>query len=297
MKKINFITPYGSALALIAENPSIRIGELATRFQLTERGARRVISDLVQAGYLRKSRQGYFIGESTDITLIEAISTIEKSESTFSYPEPKGSDNKRQQTTNQLVKAIETLTSKGLSFWELSVEDIIAQAQISRSTFYLHFQDKATLLEIMLENVMTELLGNLSNRDALVESKSQDDLANILKEIFKSYWPHRHILSAAIEAGHNYPGISQTYRKYIQRAIAFLSVNISRKAAITDVNTSLSNEWCSIFITWGIEDCLNNFYSNASPENLDKLSDALAETTWSLLFSNAPQKNKKAMDT
>jgi DNA-binding MarR family transcriptional regulator len=64
----SFVTSHGLALVELARDPDITIRSLAARLDLTERHTHRVISDLVDAGYVKRSRVGrrnrYEIDES-----------------------------------------------------------------------------------------------------------------------------------------------------------------------------------------------------------------------------------------
>jgi DNA-binding IclR family transcriptional regulator len=53
-----FITSHARVLAAIADNPNIRIRDVAARCLLTERAVARIISDLEQDGYLSHTRDG-----------------------------------------------------------------------------------------------------------------------------------------------------------------------------------------------------------------------------------------------
>ncbi|MER6115878.1 helix-turn-helix domain-containing protein [Streptomyces sp. NPDC001743] len=53
-----FITSHARVLAAIADNPNIRIREIAAHCRLTERAVSRIISDLEQDGYLSHTREG-----------------------------------------------------------------------------------------------------------------------------------------------------------------------------------------------------------------------------------------------
>ncbi|MFF0790057.1 helix-turn-helix transcriptional regulator [Streptomyces spiralis] len=53
-----FITNHARVLAAIADNPNVRIREIAARCRLTERAVQRIISDLEQGGYLSHTRDG-----------------------------------------------------------------------------------------------------------------------------------------------------------------------------------------------------------------------------------------------
>ncbi|MFI2644476.1 helix-turn-helix transcriptional regulator [Streptomyces sp. NPDC018610] len=53
-----FITNHARVLAAIADNPNVRIREIAARCRLTERAVQRIISDLESDGYLSHTRDG-----------------------------------------------------------------------------------------------------------------------------------------------------------------------------------------------------------------------------------------------
>ncbi|MFD7919461.1 helix-turn-helix transcriptional regulator [Streptomyces sp. NPDC059740] len=53
-----FITNHARVLAAIADEPNVRIRDIATHCRLTERAVQRIISDLEQDGYLSHTREG-----------------------------------------------------------------------------------------------------------------------------------------------------------------------------------------------------------------------------------------------
>jgi Mn-dependent DtxR family transcriptional regulator len=53
-----FLTNHGAVLLCIAEDPRIRMREIAATVQITERAAQRIVADLIEAGYVERSRDG-----------------------------------------------------------------------------------------------------------------------------------------------------------------------------------------------------------------------------------------------
>ncbi len=53
-----FLTNHSHVLLCIMQNPRIRLSEIAENVGITERTAFAIVSDLVEAGYLSKVRQG-----------------------------------------------------------------------------------------------------------------------------------------------------------------------------------------------------------------------------------------------
>jgi DNA-binding MarR family transcriptional regulator len=53
-----FLTNHGAVLLCIAEDPRIRMREIAATVQITERAAQRIVADLIEAGHVERSRDG-----------------------------------------------------------------------------------------------------------------------------------------------------------------------------------------------------------------------------------------------
>ena len=54
----SFLTNHGRALLCIAHDPGVRLREIAAILNITERSAYAIVSDLSDAGYVRKKRDG-----------------------------------------------------------------------------------------------------------------------------------------------------------------------------------------------------------------------------------------------
>ncbi len=53
-----FLTNHAHALVCIARDPGLRLRDVAERVGVTERAAQRIVSDLVESGYLERQRDG-----------------------------------------------------------------------------------------------------------------------------------------------------------------------------------------------------------------------------------------------
>src|SRR3954470_9266614 len=53
-----FVTNHARVLAVIADNPSARIRDIAAHCRLTERAVQKIIADLERDGYLSHTREG-----------------------------------------------------------------------------------------------------------------------------------------------------------------------------------------------------------------------------------------------
>jgi DNA-binding IclR family transcriptional regulator len=53
-----FVTNHTQVLLCLAQNPEIRLREVAATVGITERAAQRILSDLVDSGYVERTRVG-----------------------------------------------------------------------------------------------------------------------------------------------------------------------------------------------------------------------------------------------
>ncbi len=58
MTELNFLTSHGRALLRIARDPEVRLRDIASTIGVTERSAYGIVSDLADAGYIVKEREG-----------------------------------------------------------------------------------------------------------------------------------------------------------------------------------------------------------------------------------------------
>src|SRR3954452_12593261 len=56
--EFSFLTNHGKALLLIAADPRIRMRDIASRLDITERATQRIVADLADAGYVDRTREG-----------------------------------------------------------------------------------------------------------------------------------------------------------------------------------------------------------------------------------------------
>ncbi len=58
MREWTFLTNHATALLCVARNPGMTLRQIGDYVGITERAAHRIISDLVEEGYLTRSREG-----------------------------------------------------------------------------------------------------------------------------------------------------------------------------------------------------------------------------------------------
>jgi DNA-binding transcriptional ArsR family regulator len=58
MAQWTFLTNHAHVLMCVAENPNVLLRDVASRVGITERAAQRIVTELEEAGYLERERDG-----------------------------------------------------------------------------------------------------------------------------------------------------------------------------------------------------------------------------------------------
>jgi predicted transcriptional regulator len=70
VKGWHFVTSHTQVLLCIARDPDMRMKDIAETVGITERAAQRIVTDLVEAGYLQRERHGRRNGYTIDETMV-----------------------------------------------------------------------------------------------------------------------------------------------------------------------------------------------------------------------------------
>ena len=124
---------------------------------------------------------------------------------------------RREEIAAQLFAIVERLLADGSTFSEVSVEQLITEAQIARSTFYVYFEDKGALMVELMERVTQAIGGAASDWFSLPATATRNDLRKALSRLAESYRQHGRMLSAVIEAAAYDPRVGDEYDKVMRR--------------------------------------------------------------------------------
>ena len=124
---------------------------------------------------------------------------------------------RREEIAARLFAIVERLLGEGSAFSEISVEQLIGEAEIARSTFYVYFEDKGALMVELMERVTQDIGDAASEWFGLPATASRDDLRRALSRLAQSYRQHGRMLSAVIEAAAYDARVREEYDAVMQR--------------------------------------------------------------------------------
>lgn len=179
----------------------------------------------------------------------------------------------------KLLAAVESLHERGFAYGDVSVERLITEAGVTRSTFYSYFEDKDALLRDLAGTVLDQLLEPWF---AIEPQGSKEDLRRGIDGIFRAYREHRVIMVAIDEP---IPGGSaeREFEGLMARSATAVAAYIKAGQRSGTVDATLDAATLSALLMWMSERGLAKLVANAETRELDALADALTEIFWRTL--------------
>lgn len=194
---------------------------------------------------------------------------------------------RRDEIRSQLLTAVERLLADGQGFTELSVERMATEAGVSRSTFYVYFEDKADLLRAWLAGIIADVYAAAQAWWALPETATKADLRAALAHIVTTYRPHTTLMSAVLDASGYDEGVRADFDAFMRRNIAGLRAHIIAGQRSGSIDAGLLPRQTAAWLTWMAERGLHLMVSAAGDAELQRLIVAYTDIIWSTLYAPA----------
>lgn len=195
---------------------------------------------------------------------------------------------KRDALRDRLLEVVERLLGEGESFTEISVERLVSQAGISRSTFYLYFEDKGDLLRAWFSGITGELEAVAGEWWALGPEATREHLRGALARIVGSYRPHTTLMAALYDAAAYDDGVRTLVSAMMARNIAGLRKHIKAGQRAGSIHAGLLADQTAGWLTWMAERGLHQLVRTASDAEVARLVDAYTDIVWNTLYAPAP---------
>jgi AcrR family transcriptional regulator len=192
---------------------------------------------------------------------------------------------RRADIRQRLLEALEALLKNGESFAELSVERLVTEADISRSTFYVYFQDKGDLLRAWFAETNAELAAAAASWWQLGTGLTRADLHAVLDRIVRTYQPHTTLMAALYDTAAYDPLVRKLVNEMMSSNIAGLRKHIRTGQREGFVDPTLVPEQTAAWLTWMAERGLHQLVRDAPPGELQKLIEAYTGIVWNVLYA------------
>src|SRR5690348_2451424 len=170
---------------------------------------------------------------------------------------------RRDQIRTSLLAAVEEMLEEGEGFTEISVERLVSRAEMSRSTFYVYFEDKGDLLAAWLTGIISELTAAAKGWWNLPDNAGRADLREALSEIVYTYRPHTTLMAAVYDAAAYEPAVREEVEAMMSSNIAGLRRHIRQGQKAGSINKDLRAEETAPWLQWMAERGLHQMVRGA----------------------------------
>jgi AcrR family transcriptional regulator len=185
----------------------------------------------------------------------------------------------------RLLGIIRRRLELGEKFHELGVEELVLEAGISRTTFYVYFEDKNDLLRAWFRAVTDEINQVAAEWWLLPPGPTRTELREALAKIVHTYRPYTALLSATHEA----VGYDAATRELVVEAMKAyvdgLRVHIEAGQAGGFIDMSLPAAQTAYWLQWMAERGLHQIPVDADEHEITQLIDAYAGIVWNALYA------------
>lgn len=189
----------------------------------------------------------------------------------------------------EIIEALNTLMMQGAHFSEISVADIVTEAGISRSTFYLHFSGKDALIEALITQFQGELIEASTIADDMFTYPSRDTIRLTLINLARIYRKNVALFRAINEAAATSQELNTRYHDMICFTVTARD-SLMRKHKRAGLIRKDVGKSVPLAVTWMVERAISQHITAETKPGItnDKAAmsilDALAEVLWCTLY-------------
>jgi AcrR family transcriptional regulator len=197
---------------------------------------------------------------------------------------PNGRDARRDEARARLLAVVERLLADGESYTEISIERMVAEAGMARSTFYVYFADKGDLLRAWFAEITDELRVAAATWWQLQPPVEYEHVRVALAAIVATYRPHTPLMAALYDTAAYDTSVRELVNTMMDENIAGLRAHIRRGQAAGFVDAALLPAETAAWLTWMAERGLHQLVRSASGAELERLVHAYARVVWNTLY-------------
>lgn len=191
---------------------------------------------------------------------------------------------RRSRLGHELLEAFERLIAEGETWATLSIDRLATEAGISRSTFYVYFEDKSDLLNALGEEVIAGLVSAAEEWWTITDDVSVEEIERALRGITDVYIAHHAIWQAIVETAASDARMRREYATLIQFSRDRFETHIATGQRAGFVAPDVDPEHAAGWLTWMTERGLVQLVAPANDARRERLVRALTHVVWNSLY-------------
>lgn len=291
------LSDHGRLLIAVAEDSDRGIAQLAAAAALSQAAAAGMLAELVDAGYLRVEHTA--AGTSHRLNSSARVSLTSQRRVALGHwaaamlggetteGEKRVHPTRRDEVRDRLLIAVEALFERGETFAGLTVERLISEAGLSRSTFYTYFADKAELLQELAADVLEELFDAAAQWWERDQIASKADLHEGIRGVIVGFVNHRMIMRAISDAAATDATIGQRWVMLMKQSGGLVTRHIKMGQEAGFIDTDLDPGSVGTWLNWAAERALTMLIAPSDADEVERWHQVMTDLYWNLLYQEA----------
>lgn len=195
---------------------------------------------------------------------------------------------KRAAASARVLSATLGLLRAGERFTEIPVERILTEANVSRSTFYVHFADKSALLIAIAEQSVDEVTATAESWWQTNHSNAPDAAEKTVLDLIKVYRKHATVLRTLAEVGAYDDVIRGVWRSRRERYnhMAAERMRIEQEKGLVDADVDV--ELAAAAVGQLVDATILDHVSYGSARRDKQVARAIARIGWLAYYGHVP---------
>lgn len=186
----------------------------------------------------------------------------------------------------RLAGPVERLLGEGRGFTDLSVDEIIQEAGVPRSTFYYHFRDKGELLLAIGQRAIERIVEAEYGLYALGPNRSRKKFTEAVRHTVETWLPHVPLMNAIAELSNYNPMVKEQFLAGWAAAQRGVADHIRTGQHEGFVRKDLHPDYVAAWLTWMAERGMGQIVATAEEERLGEIVEALTAVVWHTLYGD-----------
>lgn len=192
---------------------------------------------------------------------------------------------RRRAIVARLAPALEDLLDEGAVYSDLSVAVLSRAAGISRSRFYVYFEDTGDLLRALTEDAVVDLFDATLAWWTLPQHGTWDELRTVTERIFATYQRHRHLLRAVEQVATHDSAVRQYFSTLFENGLEGYAAELAHGQARGSLDPSLESHRTAGILASMTQSGLYELTAIEQLDNPDRWIDSLTIIVWNTLYA------------
>ncbi|GGK20997.1 hypothetical protein GCM10011583_61190 [Streptomyces camponoticapitis] len=206
---------------------------------------------------------------------------------------PSDSEENRAKVESAVFEAVRKLLDSGMKYTEISVQKIIVEAQIARSTFYAHFRDKSDLLSRLGRELNKRFFDEATSDaldiwDAVESPDGLRGITKILEEAIARHRKHFSVLSAISETAAYDTSVHNFYTTDLEEFEERVVTDLRRRQEKGMTDNRMDPISAGRIIVWGGEQAIAHHIGKVDQSGDAAFALELASIWWYGAYNRRP---------